>query len=107
MGDLGGVVHSDSGSSSRRQDVGCDLKLGLLHSSYSLLKSPETSPRPTPPQKAIWNTFIINQPFFSFSFFVFSTLDTQPPPPVLPSVPTENSAYQDLQPMDLLLKLRH
>lgn len=58
MGDLGGVVHSDSGSSSsRRQDVGCDLKLGLLHSSYSLLKSPETSPRPTPPQKSYLEHF--------------------------------------------------
>lgn len=57
-GDLGGVMHSDSGSSSgRRQDVGCDLKLGFLHSSYSLPKSPEASPRPTPPQKSYLEHF--------------------------------------------------
>lgn len=99
VGDLGGVVLSDSGSSSsRRQEVGCDPKLGLLQDSYSLptpwsLCKPHSSSK-----KAIWNTFIINQPFFFFSFYFFSTVDTPPPPPVLPSVPTENSVYQDLQP---------
>lgn len=57
-GVLGGVMHSDSGSSSsRRQDVGCDLKLGFLHSSYSLPKSPEASQRPTPLQKSYLEHF--------------------------------------------------
>lgn len=100
----GGVVHSDSGSSSRHTDSGCDPKLGLLYLfSTKALKALQAT---LLLYKAIWDTFIINQPFFFFSFFFFSTLDTQTPPPVLTSVPTENSVYQDRQPKDLLLQPR-
>lgn len=56
QGDLGGVVHSDSGSSSsRRQEVGCDPKLGLLQSSYSLPK-PWSLCKPNSSSKKLFGT---------------------------------------------------
>lgn len=85
MGDLGGVVHSDScSSSSRRQDVGCDPKLGLLHSPYSLPKPWSLSKTHSPSKNLFGTLSLLTSPsFFLLLFLRHSWYPTPLPGPAV------------------------